>query len=48
MNDTYDAVLNHLLFHKSIISEQDGGERISKYMAMVQEIEQGLADRLAK
>lgn len=41
MNDTYDAVLNHLLFHKSIISEQDGGERISKYMAMVQEIEQG-------
>lgn len=40
MNDAYDAVLGHLLFHKSLISEQDGGERISKYMAMVQEIEQ--------
>lgn len=41
MNDTYDAVLNHLLFHKAIISEQDGGEKISGYVRMLQEIEQG-------
>lgn len=41
MNDTYDAVLNHLLFHKAIISEEDGGEKISRYMRMLQEIEQG-------
>ena len=41
MNDTYEAVLDHLLFHKSLISEQDGGERISRYMGMVKEIEQG-------
>jgi segregation and condensation protein A len=41
VNETYDAVLGHLLFHKSLISEQDGGERISKYMSMLQEIELG-------
>ena len=41
MTEVSDAVLNHLLFHKSLISEQDAGERISSYMAMVQEIDQG-------
>ncbi len=41
MNDTYDAVFDHLLFHKALISEDDGGERISGYMRMLQEIEQG-------
>ncbi len=41
MNETYEAILNHLLFHKAIISEEDGGEHVSRYMSMLQEIEQG-------
>ncbi len=34
-----DEVLNHLLFHKSLIGEEDGAERISKYMEMVKCLE---------
>jgi len=41
MSETYEAILNHLLFHKALISEENGGEKISSYMNMVQEIEQG-------
>ena len=34
-------MLNHLLFHKAVLSEEDGGERIDRYLAMVREIEEG-------
>ena len=42
MSETSQAILNHLLFHKSLISEADGGERINRYLAMLGEIDQGL------
>ncbi len=42
MSETSQAILDHLLFHKSLISEQEGGERINRYMAMLGEIDQGL------
>jgi segregation and condensation protein A len=42
MSEKYQAILNHLLFHKSLISEADGGERINRYMSMVSEIDQGM------
>lgn len=42
MSESYEAVLNHLLFHKALISESDGGERIGRYVAMVDEIERGM------
>ncbi len=42
MSETSQAILNHLLFHKSLISEQEGGERINRYLAMLGEIDRGL------
>ena len=42
MSETSQAILNHLLFHKSLISEQDGGERINRYLSMLGEIDQGM------
>lgn len=36
-----ESVLNHLLFHKALISEENGGERINEYMRMVNELKQG-------
>jgi segregation and condensation protein A len=42
MSEKYQAILNHLLFHKSLISEADAGERINRYMSMVSEIDQGM------
>ena len=42
MSENYQAILYHLLFHKALISETDGGERINRYMAMLNEIDQGL------
>ncbi len=42
MTEAYESVLNHLLFHKALISEHDGAERISRYVTMVKEIEQGM------
>ncbi|HYM40176.1 MAG TPA: segregation/condensation protein A [Thermoplasmata archaeon] len=42
MSETSQAILNHLLFHKSLISEQDGGERINRYLSMLREVDQGL------
>ncbi len=42
MSEMYQAILNHLLFHKSLISEADGGERINRYLSMVNEIDQGM------
>lgn len=37
----FEDVLNHLMFHKAILNDHEGGERITRYMRMVQEIEQG-------
>lgn len=34
-----DEVLNHLLFHKSLIAEEDEAERINKYMEMVKSLD---------
>jgi segregation and condensation protein A len=42
LNEQYEAVLNHLLFHKSIISEDDDSERIDKYLHMVHDIDKGM------
>ena len=42
MSDNYQAILNHLLFHKALISESEGGQRINRYLAMLNEIDQGL------
>ena len=42
MSETSQAILNHLLFHKSLISEQDGGQRINRYLSMLGEIDQGM------
>lgn len=42
MNEQYEAVLNHLLFHKSIISEDDASGRIDRYLHMVHNIEKGM------
>jgi len=42
MSENYQAILNHLLFHKALISEKDGGERINRYLRMLSEIDQGL------
>ncbi len=41
MSDASQAILNHLLFHKSLISENEGGERINRYLSMLNEIDQG-------
>lgn len=42
MNEHYEAVLNHLLFHKSIISEDEDSERIDRYLHMVHDIDKGM------
>lgn len=42
MRENYEAVLNHLLFHKSLISEQESGTRIAKYLHMIEEINHGM------
>lgn len=42
MSENYQAILNHLLFHKALISEAEGGQRINRYLAMLNEIDQGL------
>ncbi len=41
MSDNYQAILNHLLFHKALISESEDGRRINRYLAMLNEIDQG-------
>lgn len=35
-------LINHLLFHKALISENDGGERIEDYMELVRNIDSGM------
>jgi segregation and condensation protein A len=42
MSENYQAILNHLLFHKALVSETDGGERINHYLTMLNEIDQGM------
>ncbi len=42
MSENYQAILNHLLFHKALISESSGGDRINRYLTMLNEIDQGL------
>src|SRR3972149_1719155 len=42
MSDNYQTVLNHLLFHKALISETEGGQRINRYLGMLNEIDQGM------
>jgi segregation and condensation protein A len=42
LKDNYEAVLNHLLFHKALISEQENGQRIAKYLNMIDEINRGM------
>jgi len=42
MKVNYEAVLNHLLFHKALISDQEAGERINRYLKMLEEIEKGM------
>jgi len=42
MSENYQTVLNHLLFHKALISETEGGQRINRYLAMLNEIDQGM------
>ena len=42
MSENYQAILNHLLFHKSLISEVDSGNRINRYLSMLSEIDQGM------
>ena len=41
-NENYQAILNHLLFHKALVSEVDAGTRINRYLSMLGEIDQGL------
>jgi segregation and condensation protein A len=38
----WDAVLGHLLFHKSLIDEDSDGRKIDDYMAMVRNLETGM------
>jgi len=42
MSENYQTVLNHLLFHKALISETEGGQRINRYLAMLNEVDQGM------
>ena len=37
----YEDVLNHLMFHKALLNDHEAGERINRYLQMVQEIEHG-------
>lgn len=42
MSENYQAILNHLMFHKALVSETEGGQRINRYLAMLNEIDQGM------
>ena len=41
MSEAADAVLDHLLFHKALLGDEDDGRRFDRYLAMVREIEHG-------
>ena len=36
-----NEVINHLLFHKSLIDEKDANDRINSYVSMLQKSEEG-------
>jgi segregation and condensation protein A len=36
-----ESVINHLMFYKSIISEEDSGQKISEYMELVRGLKEG-------
>ncbi len=42
MKEHTEAVLNHLLFHKALVSETNGGERITRYVQMLDDIDRGM------
>ncbi len=37
----YEDVLNHLMFHKALTADHESGDRITRYLEMVREIEGG-------
>jgi len=37
----YEDVLNHLMFHKALAADHESGDRITRYLRMVREIESG-------
>jgi len=39
--DSGEQVINHLMFYKSIISEEDSGQKISEYMELVRGLKEG-------
>lgn len=39
--DSGEQVINHLMFYKSIISEEDSGQKLGEYMELVQRLEKG-------
>jgi hypothetical protein len=39
--DSGEQVINHLMFYKSIISEEDSGQKISDYMELVRGLKEG-------
>jgi len=42
MKEPLEGILSHLLFHKSLIDEEGGQEKIDRYIEIVQEIDQGM------
>jgi segregation and condensation protein A len=39
--DSVEDVMGHLLFHKSLIDEEDSGDRLHRYMGMVRDMTEG-------
>lgn len=41
MPEIVESVINHLLFHRSLIDEEDSGDRITTYLEMVKQLQEG-------
>ena len=39
--ESVEDVMSHLLFHKSLIDEEDSGDRLQRYMEMVRDLQEG-------
>ncbi len=39
--ESVEDVMSHLLFHKSLIDEEDSGDRLHRYMDMVRDLQEG-------
>ncbi len=39
--ESVEDVMSHLLFHKSLIDEEDSGDRLHRYMEMVRDLQEG-------